>query len=174
VSNDDREIPEFDDLDLPDEVLQPGDQTAQPTDDMIEPTEEMDRPAEAPLPEDLPAGEAPTEEMMAPLSTGAEGEEAEGLAEEPAEKEEAGEEEEEEEKGEEEKEKKEGFLHKLRNADPYTVMLAISLAAILMGIFWLFMELRTYNLDIKAEEAKQRVGAAPAVQPGSPSSTATA
>ena len=70
--------------------------------------------------------------------------------------------------------KKEGLLQKLLNASPYTVMLGISLAAIVIAILCLLMELRTYNNDIKAEEAKQRVGVAPAVQLGSPSTTAAA
>lgn len=192
MSNDDRDIPEFDDLDLPDEMLEPGDQTAQPTDAMMGPTEEMTTPDEGtvePLEAadlgDFAEGDAPTDDFAGPLADedlGEQPDQAEGeLDEESAA-------EEEEEGGKKKKKKRakkpkrekkerepgEGVFQKLFSASPYTVMLGISLAAILVGILCLFLELQTYNLDIKAKEAKQKVGAAPAVQLGSPSTIAAA
>ena len=47
VSTDDRDLPEFDDFDLPEDMPPSDDKAAQPTDDMVEPTEEM-----VPLPEE--------------------------------------------------------------------------------------------------------------------------
>lgn len=44
-------------------------------------------------------------------------------------------------------------------ADVYTVMLAISLAAILIACIVLGLELRQYNFDIQAAEAQRTVSA---------------
>jgi len=160
VSNDEPERPEFDNLDLPEEdILQPG--------------EEMFEPAEA-SGEDA-AEDAATEPPEAPLAAAGPDE---GIEEAEKEKEDAekleAEEREEEETEEEEKEAKDGILAKLRQANPYTVMLAVSFVAILISILCLFLELKSYNGDIGAEEAKQRMGMMPAVQSGPPSTTAAA
>lgn len=58
---------------------------------------------------------------------------------------------------EQEKEEKPSFLEKLADASPYTVMLGISLAAVVIAVVCLLLELREYDFDIKAEGAKQRV-----------------
>lgn len=52
-------------------------------------------------------------------------------------------------------------VHKPK-ADIYTVLLGIALAAILMAITFLCLELSRYNWDVKANGAKA-VGLAPAV-----------
>lgn len=181
MSNDEREPPEFDDLDLPEEDLPqpaedmfgPAEEMLPPDEDMAEPSEEMFQPGDETLqpsddttPAEASAEDAVAEPFEAPLSAAGPDE----VTGEDEEEKEEGEEEEEE----EEKEEKEGLLAKLQQADPYMVMLAISLAAILISILCLFFELRTYNSDIKAEEAKQRVGMMPAVQSGPPSTTAAA
>ena len=44
----------------------------------------------------------------------------------------------------------------LANADPYTVMLGVALAAILAAVTCLFMELSTYNFDVGASDYRQR------------------
>lgn len=41
-------------------------------------------------------------------------------------------------------------------ADIYTVMLAIALVAILVACLCLFLEMRAYNYDIRAQEGKFR------------------
>jgi len=46
-------------------------------------------------------------------------------------------------------------------ADIYTVMLGISLAAILFACILLILELAAFDWDIKAEAARSRVGLAP-------------
>jgi len=83
---------------------------------------------------------------------------------------EAGEEEEPEEEEKKEKSKGPGFLEKLATTSPYVVLLGIALAAILIGILCLFMELGTYGFQIKPPQA----GMAPAVHSGPASTTATA
>jgi len=60
-----------------------------------------------------------------------------------------------------------------KTCTPYRVMLALSLAAILTAAFCLFLELKTYDYDIKAEGAKQRAQATPAVQFGPSTTSAT-
>jgi len=47
-----------------------------------------------------------------------------------------------------------GLLRRLTMASPYTVMLGIALAFLLVGIFCLFMELGAYRFDYSANEAK--------------------
>jgi hypothetical protein len=173
VSNDDRDNPDFGDFDLPDEMFEPGDQTAQPTEDFTEPTEELPWPdgSVQPLGDD-----AVTREFAGTVPG--------GLTEEAGEDEAA---EEESKKGKKKKkkvkakkEKKEkkagegGLVESIFNASPYTVMLAISLAAILLACLFLFIELGNYGRDIKAQDAKQRVSVAAPFQSAPPSTTATA
>jgi hypothetical protein len=67
-----------------------------------------------------------------------------------------------------------GFVEKILSASPYTVLLAVSLLAMILAVFLLFAELRQYNFDIKARELEDKMGAAPAVQLESPSTMATA
>jgi hypothetical protein len=61
-----------------------------------------------------------------------------------------------EEKPEEEAEEKGGFLKALMGAGPYTVMLAVALAAILTACTCLFLELNSYKFDIGASDYTQR------------------
>lgn len=86
--------------------------------------------------------------------------------------EEKGEEKEAEKEEKEEEEEKETLLQRLEKINPYMVMLGIALLLLVIGIFCLYMELRTYDLDIKAEQAKQKLTLAPAAQrdllPGTP------
>jgi hypothetical protein len=56
---------------------------------------------------------------------------------------------------EEPAEKKPGFLAKLAEANPYTVILAASLVALLIGILCLLLEWGSYNFDTKAKELGQ-------------------
>lgn len=61
----------------------------------------------------------------------------------------------EEEPAKEEKEKGPGFLAKLAESNPYTVILAASVTALLVGILCLVLELSSYGFDVKAKEAGQ-------------------
>jgi hypothetical protein len=200
VSNDDRDTPEFDEFDLSDEMLEPGDQDASPAD-------ETDQPLAEDLPGDLDEPDGPGDDFDGPLAAGdefdapmtgegdavdeplaegdefdgplaAEGEEGQGddFALPTADEEDAAAEESKEDESDkdEEKEKKKGLLAKLLEASPYTVMLAISLGSILFAILLLFLSLLDYNGDIKAKEGTQRVGVAVPLQPGSPSTRAVA
>jgi hypothetical protein len=56
---------------------------------------------------------------------------------------------------EEPAEEKPGFLAKLAESNPYTVILVASLVALLIGILCLFLEWRSYNYDTKAKETRQ-------------------
>ena len=56
----------------------------------------------------------------------------------------------------------------------YTVMLACALAAIVTAAYLLWLELERYNLDIKAREARQKVGMSQRLQFGPVSTTAAA
>jgi hypothetical protein len=188
---------EFDDLNLPDE---PGelDLPDEPTD-----LDSLDEGLGAPEPlgEDLASADFPSEEMpdvegMMPAEEGLPAEVAEeGEAVEPEVGVEPAEEEEEEEaaakkprkKGKKKPKKKKpkkaeedeeaagaGFVEKILSASPFTVMLAVSLFAMIIAVLLLFVELRQYNFDIKAKELKEKMGAAPAVQLEPPSTMATA
>ena len=55
---------------------------------------------------------------------------------------------------EEDAEEKGGFLKALSNANPYTVMLGVALAAILTACTCMLLELSTYNFDVGASEYK--------------------
>ena len=57
---------------------------------------------------------------------------------------------------EEETEEKGGFLESLSKANPYTVMLGVALAAILIAMTCLFLEWNTYELDTSASDYSQR------------------
>lgn len=177
VSNDDRENPDFGDFDLPDEMFEPGDQTAQPTEGFMEPTEEMSLPEGG---EGI-GGDAVTEEFAGAVP----GDLTEELAEEESEEEEGKKgkkkkkkaKAKKEKKAKPKKEKKEGeggLAEKIRNASPYTVMLAVSLAAIALACLGMLIELQTYEGDIKAQDAKQRVSVTSPVQSAPPSTTAAA
>lgn len=54
-----------------------------------------------------------------------------------------------------EKEKGPGFLARLAESNPYTVILAASVAALLIAILCLVLELSSYGFDVKAKEAGQ-------------------
>jgi hypothetical protein len=62
----------------------------------------------------------------------------------------------EEEQTEEEAKPTGGFLKTLSQANPYTVMLAVALAAILTAMICLVLELSTYNFDVGASDYQQR------------------
>lgn len=150
VSNPEDPPPDFDDLDLPsDDSLSPeyGSVTPESEGETLE--------SEAAAPSDETAESGGLDDLAVGAPVLAEGEPEEVAEEEPE---------------EEEPEKGPGLLAKLATSSPYVVMLGISLAAILIAILCLFLELGTYDYEIKPKEA----GIAPAVQSGGPSTTATA
>lgn len=59
---------------------------------------------------------------------------------------------------------KEGFLTRLSRANPHTVLLGVSVAAILIAILFLFLELMNYDFDIKARQGKEGAQLVPSVQ----------
>ena len=73
-----------------------------------------------------------------------------------------------------EEDERESFLTRLGRTSPYTVMLAMALVAILIAITCLFLELKLYDFDIKAESGRPPSAAAEIVHPGPPNTTATA
>jgi hypothetical protein len=80
---------------------------------------------------------------------------------------------EEEEKVEEEEEEKEGFFRRLAsNTDPYTVMLAMALAAVIIGALCLLAEWGRYDYTTKVRSIKPQ--AAAAGQSGLPRTAAAA
>jgi len=161
VSNFEGEEREFDELDLPAEdstLPDPADETTEFEgagemlelgDDVLEPAE-IGPESEAPVePLEADEGDAFADmDMAAP---------ADEFAAEPA-----------EEEPEEEVEKRPGFLQKLTETSPYVVLLGISFLAILIGIFCWFMELKSYDYQIKPAQTSM----APAVESGPPSTTA--
>jgi len=79
-----------------------------------------------------------------------------------------------EEEVESEEPEKEGLLAKLSRANPYAVLLGVSLAAILIAILFLFMEMMIYDFDIKARQGKEGALLTPASQSAPASTTAAA
>ncbi len=81
-----------------------------------------------------------------------------------------------EEEGEESTEEyeREGFLTRLGQTSPYTVMLAMALVAVLIAITCLFLELKLYDFDIKAEGGRPPSTATETVHPAPPNTTAMA
>jgi hypothetical protein len=71
-------------------------------------------------------------------------------------------------------EKGESIWQRLVRASPYTMMLWISLFGLIIGTVFLYLELRTYKFDVKARDAKQRVGAVHAAHSGPDSTNAVA
>jgi len=169
VSNFEGEEREFDELDLPAEdsaLPDPADETIEfeGAGEMLELGDDVPEPAEI-----GPESEAPVEplepdegdafadmEMAAPADESA-AEPADESAAESA-----------EEEPEEEAEKRPGLLQKLTETSPYVVLLGISLVAILIGIFCWFMELKSYDHQIKPAQTSM----APAVESGPPSTKA--
>lgn len=163
MSNFEGEDREFDELDLPAEdstLPEPADETLEfgGAGEVLEPGDDVLEPAEG-----GPDSEAPVE-PLAPAESDAFADM--GMAA-PADEYTA---EAAEEELEEEVEKRPGFLQKVTKASPYVVLLGISLAAILIGIFCWFMELRSYDFQMKPAQTSM----APAVQSGPPSTTTTA
>jgi hypothetical protein len=161
VSNVEGEDREFDELDLPAEDLgepTPEDETLDfdAAGEVPEPVGETGAPAEGPEAEGLgePVGPAESDALEDFGMPADEGFPAEAP----------------EEELEEEAEGGPGFLEKLAAASPYVVLLGISLAAVLIGILCLFLELKDYGFETKPAQAR----IAPAVQSGPPSTTATA
>jgi len=168
--------PEFEDLGLPEEAadldeLDLGDQTAGV----------VGAAGGAEVP---PAGE-PTENQ----AEGAEGEEAEvgavaPLAEEPKKGRKRKKEKKKKakkrpkakkrEEPEEEEAERPSLLDRLRSTSPYTVMLAISLLAMLIGVLMLYVEFSRYNFDMKAEELKDKLGAVETIQLAPPTTSVVA
>jgi hypothetical protein len=63
---------------------------------------------------------------------------------------------EEDESEEDDAQQKDGFLKTLSQASPYTVMLAVALAAIVTACTCLLLEWSTYHFDIDASDYTQR------------------
>lgn len=74
---------------------------------------------------------------------------------------------------EEEKEAKPSLLARLAEASPYTVMLGISLGALVIAVLCLVLELKSYDFDISAKSARGRV-ALPQTYSAAHSTTAAA
>jgi len=70
--------------------------------------------------------------------------------------------------------KKPSIWKRIAETSPFTVFLGVSLLALLIAIFCLWMELRHYNFDIDAQEANQALRMTPTDHPGLPSTTPTA
>ncbi len=105
----------------------------------IEPAEEADMVESAE--ESDEEGALPMEEGLAGAAFAAEGEPEEAFGEEP----------EEEKPGK----KKGKLLESILSASPFTVLLIIAFAALLMGTLCLMLELKSYDFDIKAEKARR-------------------
>jgi hypothetical protein len=78
---------------------------------------------------------------------------------------------------EEAKEEKPTLLAQIAGASPFTVMLGVSLLAILIAVVCLTLELGSYKWDIKGKEAKDfksTAWAIPAAHCGPPTTTAAA
>ena len=162
MSNFEGEEREFDELDLPAEdsaLPDPADETTEfeGAGEMLELGDDVLEPAEI-----GPESEASVEPLepdegddFADMETAAPADEfaAETAEEEP----------------EEEVEKRPGLLQKLTETSPYVVLLGISLVAILIGIFCWFMELKSYDYQIKPAQTSM----APAVESEPPSTKAT-
>ncbi len=58
-----------------------------------------------------------------------------------------------------------GFLSKLAQSNPYTVMLFVSLVALIIGTLCLLLEWHAYNFDTKAKEARQSAQATAPLHP---------
>ena len=179
MSNFEGEEREFDELDLPaedstfpeptdeilelggaDEVLEPGDDMLEPGDDMLEPGDDMLEPVEGGLDSEAPAelaeaGEPVESDDFADLGMGPVDEAAAEEAEEEL---------------EEEVEKRPGLFQKIAKTSPYVVLLGLSVLAILIGIFCWFMELQSYEFQMKPTQASR----APAVESAPPGTTTTA
>jgi len=69
-----------------------------------------------------------------------------------------------EEEGEEEEEEKPGFLAKLRQASPFTVMLGLSVVAILIAILCLVAQLKEYGFETRPPKTGMPAATAPASQ----------
>ena len=82
--------------------------------------------------------------------------------------------EEEGEEEEEEEEEKPSLLERIRDASPFTVMLGLTLLAVVIAVVCLAMELSSYNWDFSANEYKESALAALALQSVPPSTTAAA
>lgn len=171
--------PTFDEADLADELLPADvneeDALLEPADDLmpadadalLEPTDDLfpadtDEDATLEMADDMVVPEAGVGEdtFGAGFLAGAEDEAAVQPTVEPDEK--------------EPEEEKPGFLERLTSASPYTVVLGVSLVAILIAMACLLFELKAYNFDLGAKEAKQRLSLAPAAQSAPAKITATA
>jgi hypothetical protein len=71
-------------------------------------------------------------------------------------------------------EEKEGFLQRLAKANPYVVLLGVSLGAVLLALLFLFMELAGYSFDIKAKKGKEGALRMPPAVQSAPASTIAA
>ena len=169
MSNFEGEDREFDELDLPaeDQTLpEPADETLEfgGAGDVLEPGDDVLEPAEGGLDSEAPYDSHGEVEPLEPA-------ERDALAdmELPAPDDEFAAEEAEEEL-EEEAEERPGFFQKVTKASPYVVLLGISLVAILIGIFCWFMELKSYDFQMKPAQTSM----APAVESGPPGTTTTA
>jgi|GEM_PF-6430917 len=60
--------------------------------------------------------------------------------------------------------KKISLFNRLSEASPYTLMLGLSLGAILIATFFLIIELALYSFDVSAEDGRKGVTRTPAAQ----------
>ena len=163
MSNFEGEDREFDELDLPAEdptLPEPADETLEfgGAGEVLEPADDLLEPAEGGLDSEAPVEplEPAESDALADMGMAAPADE---FAAEAA-----------EEELEEEVEERPGFFQKVTKTSPYVVLLGISVVAILIGIFCWFMELKSYDFQMKPAQTSM----APAVQSGPPSTTATA
>jgi hypothetical protein len=102
--------------------------------DSLEPLEESGAGQPVSEPAEAPAGAAPAEEDLKAEQADTTGEEGEAVPAGP---------------------KAATFLEKLSTADPFTVMLGITVAALLIAILCCLVELGRYHFDFGAKEAKK-------------------
>jgi hypothetical protein len=69
---------------------------------------------------------------------------------------------EEKEEEEEEKEARPSIFARMAEASPYTVLLGAAFVALVVGVVFLLLELKTYDFDIRAKKARQGVMDRPA------------
>jgi hypothetical protein len=152
-----------------DTTSEAGEEGILPPSEPLEETGSGEKLSEVPAGEGLPdeaaeaLAEVPADGLLGALPEGGEGEEP-GVAVTPD-----GEEVAEEEEGE----KKPGFFAWVAGASVYNMLLLIAVVALLLGSLGMYIELKRYNFDVKAEEGRRPLAAAP-VSYDTPASTTEA
>jgi hypothetical protein len=160
------DLPDFSDFDLPTDGLDPQEDSSLPDlpgDDLIampEPLEEA-KPAELSFDDVSPSDEAAPAEEAEALAFPADDASASAMSAEakPAEEESPKKKKKAAKPKKEKKAKagnKEGIFQRLAKASPYTVLLGLSVVALVIAVVCLIVELARFNYDVKAQEAKQR------------------